>query len=377
MASLEVIPVESRRDLDAFIDLPWTIYKDNSYWVPPLKKEVRKLLDTSRHPFWEFSEQALFLALRGSEPVGRIAGIIDRNFNQYHSTGMGAWGFFECVDDPEVARSLFDSVERWVCAHGMTIFRGPFNPSTNYEIGMLVEGFEHRPAFMMPYNHPYYIKLVEASGFRKEKDVVSFVGYKDSYRPPEWMSRLVERLKGEGRLHIRPLDMSRKWEEFSLAWELYQECWSGNWGFVPMSNGEFKEACNSLEKISDADLAFFVYWDNEPAAVALAVPDINPMLKRLNGKIGLLGLFKYLMYRKEIDGVRGLLFGVKDEYRERGLPFVALDHALGVLRDSNYKYIELGWNLEDNEAINQLEVQLGAKPYKRYRIFRKWFSDRW
>jgi GNAT superfamily N-acetyltransferase len=368
---LETVPVTSRRDMDAFINLPWKIYKGSPYWVPPLKKEIGKLLDTSQHPFWQFSEQKLFIARRGSQVVGRIAGIIDRNFNIFHSTRSGAWGFFECVDDAEVSKALFEAVENWLSERGMKVIRGPLNPSTNYEVGLLVEGFDSVPSFMMPYNPPYYMNLVEAAGYRKEKDLLSFVGHRDTYRPPDWMMRLLERFHRDGRITIRSLDQNRVAEDMELTRKLYHECWAGNWGFVPMTEAEFAEMSDNLQRIGDPELLFFVYWDDEPVAVALTVPDINPLLKRLNGKMGLLGLVKILLYKKEVTGLRGLLFGVKEKFRAKGIPFVALDHALKTMLKANYTHIELGWNLEDNEDINQLETHFGASPSKRYRIYWK------
>ena len=152
MAGIEIITVERRSELKDFIDLPWKIYAEYPKWVPPLKKEVRRMLDPGIHPFWEFSERILFLARRGSETVGRIAGIIDRHHNEFHGEQMGIWGFFECADDPEAAASLFSSVETWVRRKGMTFVRGPLNPSINYEVGLLIEGFDYPPALMMTYN---------------------------------------------------------------------------------------------------------------------------------------------------------------------------------------------------------------------------------
>jgi hypothetical protein len=188
MAGIEIVTVEGGSELKDFIDLPWRIYAEYPNWVPPLKKEVRRLLDPRRHPFWEFSERILFLARRGSKTVGRIAGIIDRHYNQFQSEKMGIWGFFECADDPEAAAALFSSVETWVHQKGMTFIRGPLNPSTNYELGLLIEGFNYPPALMMAYNPPYYPGLVESCGFTKEKDLLAFL-IEGDYRLPEWISR--------------------------------------------------------------------------------------------------------------------------------------------------------------------------------------------
>ncbi len=377
MSHLEIVPVERPSDLDAFIDLPWRIYKDHPNWVPPLKKVVRRLLDVTQHPYWEFSRRTLFLARRGSETVGRVAAIVDDNYNRYHGTGMGSWGFFECINDKEVAQGLFSAAEEWVADQGMTYLSGPFNPSTNYEIGLLVEGFEHRATFMMPYNPPYYLDLVEACGFRKEKDLLSFL-VDESCKPPEWMAGLAKRFKFEGKYTIRRADLGQAEAEIALVRHIYEEAWSQNWGFVPMSDGEVAEMAKELKMIADPDLIYFVCVGEEPVAVGLLVPDINPLLKRFNGKIGITGLFKYLFYRKEIDGVRGLLFGVKKEYREKGIAFVAMDYTYKLMVSKpEYKYFEMGWNLEDNYAINQLDEEYGAKLFKRYRILRKNFAHSW
>ena len=173
MAGLEIITVQTRSDTTYFINLPWKIYENYPLWVPPIKSLVRRLLDPVKHPFWKFSERVLFLARRGSETVGRTAGIVDGNYNQHHNTKMGAWGFFECRQDTEAAAALFKAVEDWVREKGMTFLRGPLNPSMNYECGLLIEGFEQAPTIMMSYNPPYYADLIEANGFKKEKDLIA------------------------------------------------------------------------------------------------------------------------------------------------------------------------------------------------------------
>jgi len=379
MARLEITAVERSSDLDAFIELPWKIYEGDPNWAPPLKRFVRRVLDPRQHPFWKFAERVLFLARRGPEVVGRIAGIIDRNYNNYHKTSMGTWGFFECLNDREAAEGLMTAVSDWVRWKGMTYLCGPLNPSTNYEIGLLVEGFEHRATFMMPYNPPYYVDLVEGCGLRKEKELLSFIiDDEETLRTPGWMALMAERMRKDQRFTIRHPDRKNLETEVRLVKEIYDESWSDNWGFVPMTRDEILEMGRNLAKFADPDLIFFVYCEEEPVAVALAVPDINPLLRRLNGKLGLIGLLKLFIYRKEVNGIRGLLFGIKTRYREQGLPFLALDHAYKVFQRKNkYRYLELGWNLEDNEAIIQLESEYGARPFKRYRLYRKSFADRW
>lgn len=371
MAGIEIVAVEGGSGLKDFIDLPWRLYAEHPRWVPPLKKEVRRLLDPDRHPFWEFSERVLFLARRGSQTLGRIAGIIDRNYNQFHNEKMGIWGFFECADDPEAAALLFSSVEKWALQKGMTFLRGPLSPSTNYETGLLIEGFDYPPALTMAYNPPYYPGLVESCGFCKEKDLLAFLIDGD-YRLPDWMDRLAERLAKKKGIHVRlsrPKDLD---SEFALIREIYNDAWSSNWGFVPLTDNEMRDIQKNVTGFMDPDLAFYIYYEDEPAAFCVIFPDINPLLKRFNGKIGLLGLLKYFRYRREIKGLRLLMFGVKEKFRQLGLPMLAFHHICKVMRQKEqYRYLEMGWTLEDNESINSLIEEAGAKRYKRYRIFRK------
>lgn len=371
MAGIEIITVERRSELRDFIDLPWKIYAEYPRWVPPLKKEVRRLLDPGRHPFWEFSERILFLARRGSETVGRIAGIIDRHHNEFHGEQMGIWGFFECADDPEAAAALFSSVETWVRGKGMTFLRGPLSPSINYEAGLLIDGFDYPPALMMTYNPPYYPRLIESCGFSKEKELFSFM-IDGEYRLPEWLDRLAERLAGKKGIHIRPFRLKDPVPELALVREIFNDCWSGNWGYVPLSDHETREIGKSMVQIADPDLAFFIYYEDDPAGVCVILPDVNPLLKRLNGHIGLAGLLKFLLYRREITGLRGLLFGIKEKYRQLGLPLVVFRHLYEVVRkNEKYRYMELGWTLEDNESINFLVEEAGARRHKKYCIYRK------
>jgi len=370
MDGVKIIMVE-RAELKDFIDLPWRIYAKYPTWVPPLKKEVRRMLDPRRHPFWEFSERILFIAQRGSETVGRIAGIVDRHYNGCHGEKMGIWGFFECTDDAAAAAALFSAVETWVHQKGMTFLRGPLSPSMNYEAGMLIEGFDYPPAVMMAYNPPYYQRLVESFGFTKEKDLLAFLLDGD-YRLPYWMDRLAERIVQKKGVRIRHIEPKDRDAEFALIREIYNDSWSGNWGFVPLSDNEMRDIQKSVKSFADPDLVFFIYYENEPAAVCVIFPDINPLLKRLNGRIGLLGLLKALIYRGEIKGLRLVMFGIREKYRQLGLPMLAFQHIYEIARENKkYQHLEMGWTLEDNESINALIEEAGARIYKKYRIFRK------
>ncbi|MBM3300181.1 MAG: acyl-CoA N-acyltransferase [Deltaproteobacteria bacterium] len=371
MSKVDISPVTTNSDMNEFIDLPWKIYPRESNWVPPLKKDVRRLLDPKRHPFWQFSERELLLARRDSQVIGRIAAIIDHNYDQYHGERMGAWGFFECMNDQQAADALFAAAEQWVKSKGMRFLRGPLNPSTNYEIGLLIEGYQYAPTIMMPWNHPYYLDLVQGCGFKKEKDLIALrISQEDMIGPR--IQRLAQRITRSGKVWCRNGSKKNLQSEMSLIADIYKSAWAENWGFVPLTEDETREMARNLVPIMKEELTFFIYYGEDPAGVVMILPDVNPLLKRFNGKIGLTGALKYLMYRHEIRGLRGALLGVKKRYQKLGLPLVAFDHLFKLLKGNhNYDYIEFGWNLEDNDAINKFESEMGAKICKRYRIFRK------
>ncbi len=375
MAPVKLITVTRPSEMKAFLELPWKIYAHDPNWVPPLKKEVAKLIDLKTHPFWRFAEQRLFLAQRGTETVGRIAGIVDHNYNRFHDERMGIWGFFECSKDLEAAAALMGAVEEWLRGQGMTFVRGPLNPSSNYEAGLLVEGYQQRPVVMMTYNPPYYPGLVESCGYSKEKDLLSF-WVDRHWQPPPWVGRLARRISKKANIQIRPIRVREDFHnELKYVKEIYHEAWFDNWGFVPMTDAEWEEIGHSLARIMDPDLGFFMLDGQEPIGVGVVIPDINPLLKRLNGKIGMLGWLKFLLYRREINGHRGLIFGIRKKYRQMGLPLLAFDYLFRTIIENpkykGYQYIELGWNLEDNDLINQWYMDGGAKVNKRFRIYRK------
>jgi hypothetical protein len=239
----------------------------------------------------------------------------------------------------------------------------------------MVEGFEQRPVFMMTYNPRYYPELVASCGFSKEKDLLSF-WVDRQWQPPPWVERLARRIAKKVTIEMRPLRMQIDFQpEMEYVKEIYHEAWFDNWGFVPMTDAECEELGRNLVRILDPGLSFFMLDGQEPVGVGVIVPDINPLLKRFNGKIGMLGWLKYLLYRREINGLRGLIFGIKKKYRQIGLPLLAFDHLYrNVIQNpkyGKYQYVELGWNLEDNDLINQWYVDGGARVNKRFRVYRK------
>jgi hypothetical protein len=363
-------PVQCRADMKQFIELPWSIYRDDPCWAPPLKSSLAKLLNIKKHPFWQFAQRELFLAKRDKITVGRIAAIVDTNLNTYHDEKICVWGFFECINDQEVATQLFDAVEAWACKKGMTRLRGPLNPSTNYEIGILIKGFKRDPALMMTYNPSYYPEIIYRAGLRKEKDILSYRLTRE-FTLPEWVDPIAENILKKNNITIH---CPEKWtrENIRLLNNIYKDCWADNWGFVPMTNEEEDEMAKELLFLIEPRLAFFIYCGDEPAGIGLMLPDFNPLLKRFNGSLGLMALVKKYLYMSEVTGLRGLLFGVKQKFRLMGLHLIAMQYAMSVLKTmEQYNYVEMGWTLEDNDAINNLFQESGLAPDKRYRIYTK------
>ena len=195
--AVSIIPVRSEQELATFVDLPWTVYADQPLWVPPIKSQDRELFTPGAHPFWESARRELYLALRDGRPVGRIAAIVDEKYNAYAGEACGAFGFFECLDDPEAAHALLGEARSWLAAQGMSFMRGPLNPSANYTCGLLVDGFDLPPVIMMPWNPPYYAELLEGWHLRKEQDLFAYLIERDRLSPPDWLREEVDRLKAE------------------------------------------------------------------------------------------------------------------------------------------------------------------------------------
>jgi GNAT superfamily N-acetyltransferase len=368
--ALKIIEVKTKSQLQVFINFPWRIYANDKNWVPPLRREVAKLLDQKHHPFWEHACGTLFLAYKDGELVGRISAQIDDNYNKLWNEKLGSFGFFECEDNQEVANGLFDACANWVKSKGMTVLRGPMSPSSNDEWGFLLEGFDRPPVLMMPYNPPYYLKLAEGYGFKKAKDLLAFIKYA-STPMPERLRNLAEKLKQNPRIAVRPVNMKNLKSEMAIIRELYNESWQKNWGFSPMTDNEMNYLANNLKSFAQPEMVLFAFYDQKPAGLSITLPDYNQVLKHLNGKIGLFGIVKFLYYRRRIKGVRSLIFGFKEEYRRLGLPVLLFYETENFARKYGYEWCELSWNLEDNRLINDFDRELGGEVYKRYRVFEK------
>ena len=367
---MTLVEVRTPAQLDAFVNLPWKLYAEDHNWVPPLKKEVKKLLDHVHHPFWQHAHGTLFLAEQGGEPVGRISAQVDDNYNSLWKEKLGSFGFFECIEDQPVADALFSAATDWVRARGMNVLRGPMSPSSNDEWGLLVKGFDRPPVVMMPYNPPYYRRLVETAGFHKAKDLLAFMRYAVKPIPDRFLD-LARKLKENRHISVRPVNLKDIGREMPIVKELYNESWQKNWGFSPMTDAEMDLMAEQLKTFAVPEMILLAFYDDEPAGLAITLPDINQLLRRLNGKLGLVGMLKFLYYRRRIKGSRALVFGFKERYRRLGLPVLLFHETAQYMQSKGYRWCELSWNLEDNRLINDFDRELGGKVYKRYRVFEK------
>ena len=366
---VRVVPVESRAQLKAFIDLPWSIYRDDPNWVPPLKSDVRKAFDPEKHPFHQHSEAQPFLALRGDRPVGRICAIRNRNHEAFHEEPVGFFGWFECIEDPRVSGALFDRVSEWLRGRGLQTMRGPTSFSTNDTTGFFLDGEDGPPVLMMAYNPRYYLSLVEEYGFEKAMDLYAY--NLEMYTLPERLVRAAEVIERRQRVRVRKIRMSEFESELATVRRLYNAAWEKNWGFVPMTDAEFDFMASELKPIINPNLALFAENPaGEPIGFVLGLPDFNEVLIRLNGRLFPFGIFKALWYRRGVKFMRVPLLGVVPEYLGKGIDLLLYS---GIIREgtaAGFCSAEQSWILETNDKMNNImTTRLGARIYRRYRVY--------
>lgn len=369
---LTVIRARTRSEMTAFLRVPYRTYRDDPCWVAPLEREQRAFLDRRRHPFFEDADAELFLARRGRQVVGRVAAIDNRRHNIVHGATDGFFGFFECDNDPEAAAALLDIAAGWLRDRGLTTVLGPTNPSTNYECGLLVDGFDDPPLVMMPYNPPYYPKLVEAAGFAPTKDLLSW--RLPDNDPPAAVARVAEAIRGRGGVRVRSLDMGRFKAEVAVIGEIYHSAWADNWGFVPMSDGELGHLARVLKPGIRPELALVAEVHGEPAAFALGLPDLNQALRPARGRLltwGMpIGLLRVMVASRRISRGRLVAVGINRRFRYLGIDAILYMDLLAACRRLGLRS-EIAWTLANNSDANRVLAKLGAERTKTHRIYHR------
>jgi GNAT superfamily N-acetyltransferase len=365
---IEIVPVAGKQALKQFVELPYELHRGNAHWVPPLRIAVKELLDREKHPFYANAETELYLAMRDGKVVGRIAAVFDRAHNRFHEEKAGFFGFYESIDDPAVALALLSQARTWVKAKGAEFLRGPVNPSTNYECGMLIDGFDRDPMIMMTYNPPYYPALMETSGLHKSKDLLAYLSNANTIEMKK-IDRVADRVLKTTGVRVRPIDMKNFQRDVEKVWEVYNAAWAKNWGFIPMSREEFFLMGKEMKQILKPDLVLIGELGDRVVGFALALPDVNQALKPANGSLFPTGLLKILYYQRLIQNVRVLALGVVEEYRTSGLAAGFYATLVRNARKLGFGDCEMSWILEDNTLMNRSLEVMGAKRYKTYRIY--------
>jgi GNAT superfamily N-acetyltransferase len=371
--ALEVRRV-GRRELRAFIGLPWRLYCDEPNWVAPLRMDIKRRLDPRRNPWFEHAQAEYFLAWRDGRPIGRISAHIDRNFNEFQGNRWGLFGWFECEHDPQAAGALLDAAAGWLRERGRDLMVGPMDFTTNDEIGVLVEGHEYRPIILCPWQHSYYQQLMQDAGMEKAMDVYMWslhVTGRDQVHPAIWQA--AERLEDEHGIvcrNFRKRDLQREVTRFL---EVYNASWERNWGFVPLTEREVRHYAKDLKSVLDENWAMVAERKDtgEVVGAALTLPDYNQVLARLNGRLLPFGWFTALRAKSRIDAVRVFALGVKPAYQHTGVAAKFYAMHFDAAERTPQKGGEMGWILETNQPMNRAMEGMGGQIKRRYRVYER------
>lgn len=374
--TIDVRPVSGKQDLNAFLRLPFRLYEDDKNWIAPLDIERRDHLSAKNNPYYQHAEVQLFLAWRDGQCVGRISAQICKLHQERHKDDCGQFGFIEAEDDPAIFSALFTAAEDWLRSRGMRHVRGPFNHSINEEVGLLVEGFDTPPQFMMGHALPSYDYRILEAGYVKAKDLLAYI-YDPREEIPRAMAAMLRKVTRSGEMHVRKLSKKNLARDLDVIIDIFNDAWSSNWNFVPMTEAEIKHLGQNLKLLVPEECISIAYYQDKPAAMAVSLPNINEAIADLNGSILPFGWAK-LFWRLKVAGVKSArmpLMGVAKEFQGTplgaALGIAAIDAVRAHHAATGTEQAELSWILEDNMAIRGIIEGLNAKPYKRYRIYER------
>jgi GNAT superfamily N-acetyltransferase len=380
MNPLIIKPVETLEERKEFLRFPWKVYKDDPYWVPPIFPERVHFTDPEENPFFEHSKaHQLYLAYRGEEILGTIAAFTNTRHNEIHNENIGFFGFFEVLEDYEAAETLLKTAENWAREQGHTALRGPAQWNTNDECGLLVDGFDDSPRIMMTYNPRYYVDFVERAGFKYARDLWAYqLPVKDFMTNiGDRLGRITGKVLERKNITIRELDKKNYAEEVAKVKVLYNEAWSQNWGFVPMTDPEFQHLADSLEDILDPELVFLAEKDGKTVGFSITLPDLNEPLLKAYPKPNtpewwtMVKLVWNWKVRKQVTWVRVLVLGVIPEYRKLGIDALFYYKSAQAAIRKGMKMGEMSWILDNNDKMNRPIIAMGAEVYKTYRFYEK------
>jgi len=370
MPEISVQPVVSRRERKEFLSFPWVHYRGDPNWIPPLRSNQRELVGYARHPFYEKNEAQTFLAYRSGEVCGRIAAIVNRGHIERYGEKRGFFGFFECCDDQVAANKLFDAARQWLGERGIVSLRGPTNPSLNYELGLLIEGFDSPPTFMMTYNPPYYARLIEGYGFHKVQDLYAFWGHIDMLpKVAEKLRPLAGQIIEHMGVRVRPLNRRRFRQDVEAFLDIYNRSLANTWGFVPMSEGEVEHMAKGLKYLMVPELAIGAELDGRLVGAVFGLPDYNPRIREIDGRLFPFGFLRLLRHKEKIKRIRAISANVLPEYQRQGLGLVLMAGLVPKALEWGIEEAEFSWVLESNTLSRRSLEKGGAIRNKTYRLY--------
>ena len=376
-AKIEIREVLDSRDLKTFIAVPWSIYKDDPNWVPPLKFERREAF-SKKNPFFRHARWKAWVAYRQGVPVGRISAQIDDLYLERHDAHTGFFGLVEAPDEPDVFAALFDTAEDWLKEQGMRTVLGPFNLNINQEIGCLVDGFDSPPYVMMGHAKPYYDISIKGQGFEQAQDTLCYEMKAEKFAMPESTQRMLQRLAGK--ITVRQVDRKNTPSELATMRNIFNDAWSENWGFVPFTEEEFQAVGKELFMIVPAEYSWIAEADGEPAAFIVLLPNLNEAIADLNGKLLPFGWARLLWRLKVRSPKTGRipLMGVRKKYQNTrlgpALAFLTMQALSEPALKRGLEKVEASWILEQNQPMRNILEKVGAVVTKRYRLYRKVLS---
>lgn len=370
MIQIREINLTDSKEKKHFVNFDYAIYRDYPQWIAPLRMDVNQRLNPKKHPFFKIGNIRAFMAYRDEMPVGRIAAIDNFKYNEFHGSDIGFFGFFECIDDQEVANALLEKVKQYHLEVGNKFLHGPVNPSTNYESGLLLEGFDDAPKIMMTYNPPYYIRLLENFGMKLEMRMFAYKFEEEDVLKNEKFLRVKDFALTRSKCTLRNINPKNLKLEIENIKKIYNKAWENNWGFVPMSDAELDLMASELKLILDPSLApMIVNEHGEVIAFALALRDINQITKNFNGKLFPFNFLQLLFNKSKMDWLRVVLLGIMPEYRGKGLDAVLYYEIIKNGMNLNVKHAEASWILESNEGMNKGVQVVNGEKYKTYGIY--------
>lgn len=369
---IEKLDLSNKKDLNRFINLPWSIYKNDPKWVPPLKMALKDVLNVKKHPFYKTAEVEAYIATLNNVDVGRVLAVNNIAYNEYQNTKIGYFGFYETINDQKVSDALLDAAVTYVKSKGLTSIQGPMNPGTNYECGLLVNGFDDEPQIMMTYNPEYYITLLENYKLTKAMDLIAY-DTPAHFEMPKVIKDIANRTVKKEQVTFRNVNMKKWTQELDLMFDIYNSAWEKNWGFVPMTKEEFLHTAKDLKSIINPELVQIAEVHGKAAGFILTLPDLNQVFKQIpSGNLSPSAIYKILTAKKRMTRCRVITMGIKKEYRKMGLETVLYTHNHeSIKKNPLFNHIEMSWILESNLEMNKPLIRMGAKPYKTYRIFEK------